>query len=255
MKRIFTNLVFASMLFAGGCRCYQPNTIKRPPLSERIRAYIDPIQAPSKLNVLSKYRDKSIIERLNLVYSYLRDGGKLGLRYYQPQPGSRPKTAIEVMESGSGDCNEMSFLMISGFDKIGLDKDKNVKIGGLLGRQKMGKSNEFHILPILLVRGEVPEQLRWKAFEANEKLKMEILKFFEIGNGESWHLITVDPQRHLGGHARINQPIIPLDVNGVRATYFLEMGNAKQKGGEHIGARRDFLIAEELIERLESVHK
>lgn len=226
---------------AGELRPERSAALKAPLVESRIRVLpVDPLTPTQGLVSLCRSENDTLVEKVRHVHSLFRIGGSLGIRYRKrplEEKNFRPRTAGEVLKAREGDCSELTYLMLSGLIAAGLGRRGDVRIGALFGPEKEESPRTWHMVPIILIR-DIPDALNpgnqrnsiifdysHHLFETSMKFRYSVLNAFGITkNTREWSMLIVDPERELNTQLPICCLRLPLDMDGVRAHYYYEIG-------------------------------
>ena len=181
-----------------------------------------PLRAPRSIVAACTSMNGSVIEVANQLHDMLKIGGEMGIK---EQKGiyNMPRTAAEVGKDKKGDCSELTYYFVS--CALGAyAANGEVKIGAIEANVKGYPSNIRHILPFLLVKGDVPEKYVFKDFENDEKFRASVFENLDI-EGNGWKMVVIDLQSPEFGKIKdqIND-LTPVNLDGIKGAYYREAG-------------------------------
>jgi|GEM_PF-3715311 len=168
----------------------------------------------------------SVIELSKKIHSMLRVDGEKGVRFKEGGFGV-PKTARDVDRDKEGDCGDLTYYFLSCIMSSELNSMEDVKIGAMDVHLKESNSETRHIFPLILVKGEVPDEYSYD-FKKDKKLREKVMKIFGIECTKGWNMILMDPQADFGV-VRPFDDAYAWDVDGTRGVFFREIGMSDSK--------------------------
>jgi len=182
----------------------------------------EPLKAPGSIVRVCTSMHGSAVEVANKLHDLLKVKGEMGITeekgFYK-----MPRTAAKVGKDKKGDCSELTYYFVS--CALGaLASNEKVVIGAIEANVKGYPSNIRHILPFLLVKGDVPEKYVFRDFETNKKFRESVFENLNL-EGNGWKMIVIDLQSSEFGKIKDQMSdLTPVNLDGIKGAYYREAG-------------------------------